>query len=231
MTIQIDGRTAPSISERNRLFDFYVVPRLDVLQRMVRYFTLSGEDYDDNYQEVLLHLLLHIGNYDPSRATFHSWMNLVVRNFMATLHRNRRHSNRAFAEAPTPQASGANATDDAADDSTSPALFGTLDMACNVADDTPAWREIDERCHPSSVTGLPLPPLTVASADYPTTYAALMRLPALQRRALLLAAEGWSVGEIAAEFSISYASASGILNRARATMRAAESNVVKEKTM
>lgn len=61
-------------------------------------------------------------------------------------------------------------------------------------------------------------PLTVDPDDYPRTYPALCRLTALQRRALLLTAEGWSIADLAAELRITPVAARALLCRARRAM-------------
>lgn len=64
-----------------------------------------------------------------------------------------------------------------------------------------------------------LPPLVVSAPDYPTTYKGLASLTALQRRALLLTAEGWTIDDLTHELRLSSGAVRTLLCRARAKMR------------
>lgn len=182
-------------AKRHALFSQLVEPRIPAIRHLVAGLTLPGEDVDDNLQEVLITLFQFIGRYDPAQP-FTPWLDTVVRRRMKSVHRHH-------------TACGAGDIDFTDDD--------------EVLDARPAEKSpdlpfaFDDDWRPD----LPVPPLTVARNDYPRTYDALQRLPVLQRRALLLASEGWTPPDIARELRISPANARQILHRARTTMAAA----------
>lgn len=85
MTLPI-SLPAVDAAVRNRLFQQYVEPRLAAIRRSVEIMTFAGEDADDNLQEVLLHLLDVIPQYDPTQTASSTWIGRVVTNFMNDLH-------------------------------------------------------------------------------------------------------------------------------------------------
>lgn len=194
MTVSITGRRAASPEERNRLFMQYVAPRLDSVRRFVNSLTLPGEDADDNFQEVLIVLLGAVEHYDPARAGFSCWLDRVVRNAVVSLHR--RHNRHGVTTS----------TDELYDVDEAAAVGGG---------------DGDGETAVSAKSRLPMPPLTVDVEDYPTTHHALMALPALQRRVLLLSVEGWKSTDIAEEFGLQPATVRKMLSRAKAAVGAA----------
>lgn len=212
MTIPIFAQPADSIEERNRLFDQLVTPRIDTLRNIVAAQTFPGEDPDDNLQDVLTHLLMAITSYDPAMAPFSVWLNTVVANRMLLIHRRDTTAARYWADTPAlhPDDVLPTSTDD------SPA---TVPQALCIDPSDALRRPL--RAEPSPTLHLPAPPLTVQPDDYPTTYAALDGLTALQRRALLLAAEGWKIADIADELGTTPPDASALLYRARVKMKRA----------
>lgn len=190
MTISIDNQAVPSAEERTRLFQAHIVPVMPFIRMLVNSSLFPGDDFDDCLQEVLVHLFSIIHRASPSRFDFLGWVATVVRHKMATLHRHKTFSDAFFADAPVFSADAEHQESLLPDDLV---LSG------------------------SSVVP-PAAPLTIERDDYPTSYDALMSLSALQRRALLLSAEGWTSADIAREFRISNNSASVLLYRARTAM-------------
>lgn len=192
--------TTISTEERNRLFDTFARPNLDFIARLVRSRTFPSEDPDDNLQEALVHILLHIHLFCPDTATFRQWVSTVVDNKLKMIHRHEASLHRFFAPAaeeepqqsapaPVPGASASGSTQAAAAPSALPPL-PALDCAA------------------------PIDP-----EDYPSTFSALMRLPASQRNVLLLTAEGWTPADIAADYGLTPSAVSALLFRARSTMK------------
>lgn len=192
--------TTISTEERNRLFDTFARPNLDFIARLVRSRTFPSEDPDDNLQEALIHILLHIHLFCPDTATFRQWVSTVVDNKLKMIHRHEASLHRFFApaaeeepqqsaSAPVPGASASGSTQAAAAPSALPPL-PALDCAA------------------------PIDP-----EDYPSTFSALMRLPASQRNVLLLTAEGWAPADIAADYGLTPSAVSALLFRARSTMK------------
>lgn len=182
-------------AKRRDLFTQLVEPRIPSIRRLVAGLTFPGEDVDDNLQEVLIKLFLFIGRYDPAQP-FTPWLDTLVRNHMVSLHRHH-------------AACGAGDIDFTDDDEA---------LDAHPADDSPALPfAFDDDWRPDR----PVPPLSIARADYPRTYDALMSLTALQRRALLLLSEGWTAPDIAREFRLSPANVRQIIHRARTAMAAA----------
>lgn len=191
MTISISsGSVSPA--ERNALFAQYVTPRLTAIRRQVEIMSGSGEDPDDNLQEVLIHLLEHIHLYDPERAAITTWLSRVVAHKMTHIHAYHNVRNPFWADSP---------------------VFADETADFRDGDDTPAATP------PALIVSPEYPSLIPLADDYPTCYPALMSLSALQRRILLLTAEGWSVREIADELRLTPAVVSGFLYRARTTFR------------
>lgn len=181
--------------KRREMFDRLVTPQIPAIRRLVAQHTFPGEDVDDNLQEVLLHLFLVIGRYDPEQP-FSPWLDTVVRTRMLSLHRHHTACDAALVSY----------TDD--DES----------LDAQPAPASPALPfAFDDDWHPDR----PVPPLTIAREDYPRTFDALQRLPALQRRALLLLSEGWTAPDIARELRLSSANVRQIIHRARTAMAAA----------
>lgn len=209
MTISITGRAVPSAEERNRLFHTYVEPNINGVRRLVASLTYVGEDADDNLQDVLIMLLNAIPFYDPAKAGITSWLDRVVRNAMIDIHRRGRRQVAAVSL---------------------DVLLDGLDGPDNSSPDA----EAPDPCNTSSALVAPpdsapsLPPLVIEREDYPLSYDALMALPALQRRALLLSTEGWSCADVAAELRLSEANVRKMLSRAKATLaaRLQESRIV-----
>ena len=182
-------------AKRHALFSQLVEPRIPAIRRLVAGLTLPGEDIDDNLQEVLITLFQFIGRYDPAQP-FTPWLDTVVRRRMKSVHRHQ-------------TACGAGDIDFTDDDEALDARPAekSPDLPFAFDDD---WRP-----------DRPVPPLSIARADYPRTYDALMSLTALQRRALLLLSEGWTAPDIAREFRLSPANVRQIIHRARTAMVAA----------
>lgn len=244
MTIPITGRSVPSAEERNRLFMFYVAPRMSSVRRLVAGLTFEGEDVDDNFQDVLRVVLGSIHLYNPAVAGFTRWLDRVVRNAMIDIHRRNQRS------VPTHSLDSLLDADDDGEDAAVAAVPAALVQAparLVLADaDFPALAAARPlAAHGSQRAGLgsvgselavsgsgnegfgageaarPVAPsLTIDRDDYPNTYDALMVLPALQRRALLLNVEGWSCGEIADELRLTKENVRKLLSRARASLAA-----------
>lgn len=193
MTVSITGRCAASPEERNRLFMQYVAPHLDSVRRFVNYLTIPGEDADDNFQEVLITLLYAIEHYDPARAGLSCWLDRVVRNAVITIHRR-------------------NGRRDA---------ITTTDELLDITEAEVAAGDDGGGAAVGAKSRLPMPPLAVDVEDYPTTHRALMALPALQRRVLLLSVEGWKAADIAEEFDLQPATVRKMLSRAKAAVGSA----------
>lgn len=213
-TTTITGRPMPTDEERRRLFRHYVEPHIDTIRRYVEMTTTAGEDPDDNMQDVLLNLYEAIACYDPAASAPATWISRVVHNRMVSIHR-------ATATRLSHVTAMPLATD--GDDPDDRPLLAEERMRHRAAHpDTPPLPITPG----SSVPALPLteedgagiPSLCPSPSDYPTTYAALQRLTALQRRALLLASEGWTASDVAREFRITCAAASSLLYRARQRM-------------
>lgn len=203
MTLQINNGAAPDADARRRMFDFYVEPRIADVRRSVEVLSAAGEDVDDNFQEVLIHLFQAIAFYDPASSNFLTWMDRVVTNKMNDIHRHELSLHKFWA------ASYDENDDDDGDDDDAPS-FGVAPTVepCYVAPDVPS--------------------LTPHPDDYPRTFAGLKRLPALQRRVLLLTSEGWTPADIATELRLTPASVYNLLLRARQTMaKSLEGNVAK----
>lgn len=236
MTISITGRAVPSVEERNRLFHTYVEPRIDSVRRLVASLTYAGEDADDNFQDVLLALLGAIAFYDPAKAAFSCWLNRVVRNAVADIHRRGQRSVPTTSlDALLDGADEADATADSDGGSAAivPPALVVEPVALTLPDEAFPALAAASAARPSAapadralfvepqVQGRPTaPPLTIDRADYPNTYDALMALPALQRRALLLNIEGWSIGEVAEELRLTPQNVRQMLCRARASLAA-----------
>lgn len=208
MTIPITGRSVPSAEERNRLFMFYVAPRMSSVRRLVAGLTFEGEDVDDNFQDVLRVVLGSIHLYNPAVAGFTRWLDRVVRNAMIDIHRRNQRS------VPTHSLDSLLDADDDGEDAAAAAVPAALVQA-------PARLVLADADFPALAAARPVAPsLTIDRDDYPNTYDALMVLPALQRRALLLNVEGWSCGEIADELRLTKENVRKLLSRARASLAA-----------
>lgn len=208
MTIPITGRSVPSAEERNRRFMFYVAPRMSSVRRLVAGLTFEGEDVDDNFQDVLCVVLGSIRLYNPAVAGFTRWLDRVVRNAMIDIHRRNQRS------VPTHSLDSLLDADDDGEDAAVPTVPAALVQA-------PARLVLADADFPALAAARPLAPsLTIDRDDYPNTYDALMVLPALQRRALLLNVEGWSCGEIADELRLTKENVRKLLSRARASLAA-----------
>lgn len=207
MTLPI-SLLAVDAAVRNRLFQQYVEPRLAAIRRSVEIMTFAGEDADDNLQEVLLHLLDVIPQYDPTQTAPSTWIGRVVTNFMNDLH-----DRQAVRRRRNPDVSSYD------DPSTS------LGQAHALCYDDDALRYVDDDDDPSPGSGQALDDSVVpveagvCPADYPTTYGALMLLTPRRRGVLLRHAAGHSVPEIAAALGCSTSVVSATLSRAKAQMR------------
>lgn len=198
----------PSAEERNRRFMFYVAPRMSSARRLVAGLTFEGEDVDDNFQDVLRVVLGSIHLYNPAVAGFTRWLDRVVRNAMIDIHRRNQRS------VPTHSLDSLLDADDDGEDAAVAAVPAALVQA-------PARLVLADADFPALAAARPLAPsLTIDRDDYPNTYDALMVLPALQRRALLLNIEGWSCGEIADELRLTKENVRKLLSRARASLAA-----------
>lgn len=158
------------VAARNRLFRHYVEPRIDMVRCHVERLMQPGDDADEYLQEMLVYLLEVLGSFDASKSSIDTWLCLVVRHRMATLH-DRRHRERV-AQAAYLEVVG-------------PDVYR---MA---------------------------PPLSLDVEDYPRTFSTLMALSPLQRRILLMTAEGWTVPDIADELQTTDSAVSAALYRAR----------------
>lgn len=217
MTISITGRVVSSPEERNRLFSTYVEPHIESIRRLVASLTYDGEDADDNLQDVLLVLLNAIVLYNPAKAGFTRWLDRVVRNAMADIHRRTQRDEPMTSLDVLLESSDADDAADTADTlkyTTPPALVASAGQPSVAALCVVAPAEAAARSAAPAVA----PPLVIDRDDYPSTYDALMSLPALQRRALLLRAEGWSCSEVADELRLTEVSVRKMLSRARAVM-------------
>lgn len=213
MTVSIRTGRVVTTAERDALFSLYITPRLAAIRRVVDYYTLPSEDADDNFQDALIALLQGIHTYDPERS-LDTWIMTVVRNTLALARRNRMLrepeptvSLDALIEAS--HAAEAEASEAEDGDSGPEAPLGEWDGR---APDAPTIAA-------PAIAAPAAPPLTADPDDYPTTYAALARLSPLQRRALLLTAEGWGIDDLAQEFRIAAGAARALLCRARSAMR------------
>lgn len=206
--------TTISTEERNRLFDTFARPNLDFIARLVRSRTFPSEDPDDNLQEALIHILLHIHLFCPDTATFRQWVSTVVDNKLKMIHRHEASLHRFFAPAP----------EEEPQQSTSAPVPGALTPVPGAPAPVPgafASGSTQAAAAPSALP--PLPALDCAAPidpeDYPSTFSALMRLPASQRNVLLLTAEGWTPADIAADYGLTPSAVSALLFRARSTMK------------
>lgn len=209
MTVSIRTGRVVTTAERDALFSLYITPRLAAIRRVVDYHTLPSEDADDNYQDALLALLQGIHTYDPERSLA-TWITTVVRNTLALARRNRMLrepvttiSLDALIEASHAAEAAASEAEDGAEE----------DHAAGVTTPSAA-----PAIAAPTIAAPTAPPLTVDPDDYPTTYVALSRLSPLQRRALLLTAEGWTTADLAAELRITEGAARTLLCRARSAM-------------
>lgn len=210
MTVSIRTGRVVTTAERDALFSLYITPRLAAIRRLVDYHTLPAEDADDNFQDALIALLQGIHTYDPERS-LDTWITTVVRNTLALARRNRMLrepeptvSLDAHLEASHAAEAAASEAEDGAEE----------DHAAGVTTPSAA----PAIAAPAAPTTPAAPPLVVSPDDYPTTYVALSRLSPLQRRALLLTAEGWTTADLAAELRITEGAARTLLCRARSAM-------------
>lgn len=198
MTLDITTGLAPlSAEERNGLYDKVVAPHYNAIRRMVKGQTFAGEDGEDILQDVLITLLLHVATIaalPPAQQL--PWILRTVRNRLNDAHRHARLVNDTMR-----YDNDARSYDDDGSGHCAPQF-----SAGNLATDSG---------HCST------PALTIDRDDYPTTYDALMRLSPLQRRALLLASEGWSPADIMAELRLPATTVYAMLSRARNAVAAA----------
>lgn len=199
MEISINGRVVPSAEERQRMFNQLITPNINKIRRYVAHMTFPGEDADDNLQEVLIALFRNVHLYDPSRATLAAWSCVVTRSVLSRLRLPRRMGRCVPTES----------------------LDVLMDEALDCECPTPRGMEVLTALSQAPQALPPAPPLTVSREVYPETYDALMRLTAVQRRVLLLVAEGWTPTEVAAELRMSPAAVRQQLHRARSAMQSA----------
>ena len=207
--------SAVDAAVRNRLFALYVEPRLAAIRRSVEIMTFAGEDADDNLQEVLLHLLGVIHQYDPAQAAPSTWLSRVVTNFMNDLHdreavRRRREPDVLAYDEAEEAAGGAVADGAAGADGAAPSFYSATRRGTQGGLSAAA---------PSASGGVVLIEAGVRPEDYPATYGALMQLSVQRRGVLLRYAAGHSVAEIAAALGCSPGAVSTTLHRAKAQMR------------
>ena len=65
-------------TEKDRLFNKYIVPHLNDIRRLVKYYTFDYQDVDDNYNICLMQLYNYIGSYDPSQKVS-TWYGISVK--------------------------------------------------------------------------------------------------------------------------------------------------------
>lgn len=205
MTLDITtGRQSLSAEERNGLYDKVVTPHYDTIAQAVRRQTFPGEDADDNLQEVLIHLLQNactIAALPPAQQL--PWMLRAIHNKLTSIHRHERHLASIYC-------------DDNDDD------------ARSYDDDTRGY-DNDARCYDDISGHCSTPSLIIDREDYPRTYDTLMALPALQRRAILLEAEGWTPTDIMAELRLPATTVYPLLSRARKAVAHAYSHPINKK--
>lgn len=226
MTLDITTGQAPlSAEERNRLYARCVAPHYRTIMTAVHRQTFAGEDADDNLQEVLITLLQNVASIaalPPAQQL--PWMLCIVRNKMTDIHRHARSLASIYGDGegdPLPHDPDHDGGDDGDDDGSgmrcyddeggshrSPQVTAGLHAAAGLS--VPATE---------ASSGCSTPPLTIDREDYPRTYDALMSLPALQRRAILLAAEGWKPTDIMAELQLPATTVYPLLSRARTFLR------------
>lgn len=90
---------------------------------------------------------------------------------------------------------------------------------CDDNDNDTLRYDDDARCYDDISGHCSTPSLIIDREDYPRTYDTLMALPALQRRAILLEAEGWTPTDIMAELRLPATTVYPLLSRARAFLR------------
>lgn len=204
MTISINGQAVPSAEERQRLFDQLITPNIAKIRRYVDHLAFPSESPDDILQEVLVALFRNVHLYDPQRASLAAWSCVVVRSVLSRLR--------------LPQRSGRVVHTESLD--------ALIDDALTADHPTPRARQAMEALAVPARGLPPAPPLTITREMYPATYDALMLLPAVQRRILLLAAEGWTSSEMAAELRMSPAAVRQQLCRAREAMKRSNALVI-----
>lgn len=207
MPITTTQPVAISEAERHRLFTLYVEPRIDAIRRLVAMTTLSGEDPDDAFQDVLLHLFTKIERYNPAAGAFEPWYRQVVRNFQRS---------RAVQPFSIP--------------------FQSLDGIDPPAPLGPSALDTYQLCAPEPAAPSPSEPARdisdffshVATDDGSERITdegqrladALATLTDRQRDVLLLVAEGWTIAAIARRLRLAPTAVSAILYRAREKMKA-----------
>lgn len=198
----------PDPAERNRLFARYVEPFLPRLRAYVQWRSPRPDQSDDHYQEVVLHILEHIHRYDPAAGLPLPWLYSVASHCLDNLlPRGARRDAQWWADHPSFYVDD---PDELSDALTAPAATAASDCAL---------QPHSCGCSPLS-SPLSAPRLTPHPDDYsPALYRALVALPILQQRALMLSSEGWSPADIAAELRTTPGAARALLCRARARMQ------------
>lgn len=67
-----------SSTEKERLFNKYIVPNLKDIKRLVRYYTFDCQDVEDNYSICLMQLYNYIGSYDPAQK-ISTWYGISIK--------------------------------------------------------------------------------------------------------------------------------------------------------
>lgn len=80
------SRLDSNLEERTQLFEKYIVPNLDYIQRLVNRYTFNKSNVDDYYSEALENFFKYILSYDPTKP-LNTWIHIVIRRFCQELAR------------------------------------------------------------------------------------------------------------------------------------------------